>query len=339
MSHNTFAITKDYSHFAMRLRYTTGSGYTAVSNLSYSQRVFNVMYVDRVAAAVSEIGLKPADTQYLSVTSKFNLVAVAPTQACNSYNALPYQSGTDPAIYAVVLNNSQVSWDNENVQVLTTDWYDSDAGNYKRTFTYIVSFLVPVSSVPANVTSMSFGVEYPGRLQTTCPSGANYYFEGGTDNRLEADFSTDKQSALLNQQIQLQQMTINAQNATTQAVDDLNNTIQNHNNQEQQSLDNISDQTTNDIDGATNQQTDNLIGVLSSFIAAFQNVNATNCNLTLDFPNFAGGTRIVNICSGKERAPRIIEIGSSLLLIGVFVPLAFIMIRMIYNEIRSWTNG
>lgn len=102
---------------------------------------------------------------------------------------------------------------------------------------------------------------------------------------------------------------------------------------------NISNQSSSDIDGAENQATTNLIGVLSGFISAFSNVNATNCNLTLDFPSYAGGTRVVNICSGKEKAPRIVEIGSSLLLIGVFVPLAYILIKMIYNEIRSWTNG
>ena len=109
--------------------------------------------------------------------------------------------------------------------------------------------------------------------------------------------------------------------------------------EQRQANDNISGQSSSDIDGAENQATTNLIGVLSGFISAFRNVNATNCNLTLEFPDYAGGSRVVNICSGKEKAPRIVEIGSSLLLIGVFVPLAYILIRMIYNEIRSWTNG
>lgn len=109
--------------------------------------------------------------------------------------------------------------------------------------------------------------------------------------------------------------------------------------EQRQADQNISNQSSSDIDGAENQATTNLIGVLSGFISAFSNINATNCNLTLDFPSYAGGTRVVNICSGKEKAPRIVEIGSSLLLIGVFVPLAYILIKMIYNEIRSWTNG
>ena len=109
--------------------------------------------------------------------------------------------------------------------------------------------------------------------------------------------------------------------------------------EQRQGVQNISDQSVSDIQGSENQTTTNLIGVLSGFISAFSNINATNCNLTLEFPNYAGGTRVVDICQGKERAPRIVEIGSSLLLIGVFVPLAYFLIKMIYNEIRSWTNG
>lgn len=117
------------------------------------------------------------------------------------------------------------------------------------------------------------------------------------------------------------------------------NFTQEYNDKQYQATDNISNQNSSDIQGAENQATTNLIGVLSGFISAFSNINATNCNLTLEFPDYAGGSRTVNICSGKEKAPRIVEIGSSLLLIGVFVPLAYILIKMIYNEIRSWTNG
>lgn len=129
-----------------------------------------------------------------------------------------------------------------------------------------------------------------------------------------------------------------------------NNTIINQNQQiinnsneyydkQDQAVDNIDNQSSSDIQGSDNQQTTSLINVISGFISAFSGITAGNCNLTLEFPNYAGGTRVVNICSGKEKAPRIVEIGSSLLLIVVFVPLAYILIKMIYNEIRSWTNG
>lgn len=124
-----------------------------------------------------------------------------------------------------------------------------------------------------------------------------------------------------------------------QNITNINNTINEQNQKEQQAVDNISNQSPSDISNAENSATTNLIGVLSGFINAFSNINATNCSLTLEFPNYAGGTRVVDICQGKDKAPRIVEIGSSLLLIAVFVPLAYILIKMIYNEIRSWTNG
>lgn len=124
-----------------------------------------------------------------------------------------------------------------------------------------------------------------------------------------------------------------------QNITNINNSINDHYDKEQEAVDNISNQSPSDISNAENQATTNLIGVLSGFINAFSNINATNCSLTLEFPNYAGGTRVVDICQGKDKAPRIVEIGSSLLLIAVFVPLAYILIKMIYNEIRSWTNG
>lgn len=173
-------------------------------------------------------------------------------------------------------------------------------------------------------------------------TGTNYanipkiYFEKNPSSIL---FSTDDSSAsnqtIVNQNNQIISQNQNMINQNSQIINNQNQQIQ----QEQEGIDNISNQSSSDIDGSTSGQTDSLIGVIIGFINAFSSINATNCNLTLEFPDYAGGSRIVNICSGKERAPRIVEIGSSLLLICVFVPLAYVVIRMIYNEIRSWTNG
>ena len=105
------------------------------------------------------------------------------------------------------------------------------------------------------------------------------------------------------------------------------------------SVSNISDQTTSDISGATNAQTTSIIGIISSFVTAMQSVQAGSCELTLPFPSFVGGNTVVNPCSGKEKAPTIVSVGSSMFLIGVFVPFAFIVLKMIFGEIRSFTNG
>lgn len=109
---------------------------------------------------------------------------------------------------------------------------------------------------------------------------------------------------------------------------------------EMESAENIENQTppsqsqTGDGAAATN-----LIGAFSGFVSALGGLSATNCNLTLNFPDFAGGSRVVNVCQNKDKAGNIISVFSSLTLIIFYVPLAIRLLTMIYNEIRSFTNG
>lgn len=105
---------------------------------------------------------------------------------------------------------------------------------------------------------------------------------------------------------------------------------------------NIENQTPEDTAGSSseNQQTTSIIGTISSFVGAFSNISpAQNCEMDLPFPEFMGGNQRVNICQGKDKAPALITVGSSLLLIITFVPVAFTVLSMIYREIRSFTNG
>lgn len=105
---------------------------------------------------------------------------------------------------------------------------------------------------------------------------------------------------------------------------------------------NIENQTPENTGGSSseNEQTTSIIGTISSFVSAFSNITPSqNCEMDLPFPDFVGGNQRVNICQGKDKAPDIITIASSLLLIVTFVPVAFIVLSMIYREIRSFTNG
>lgn len=92
-------------------------------------------------------------------------------------------------------------------------------------------------------------------------------------------------------------------------------------------------------ENSTNQQTSNLIGILQNFLNAITNFSATNCNITLPFPNYAGGDLTVNICQNKDKAGNIIGVFTSLTMIVFYLPLAIKLLSMIYNEIRSFTNG
>lgn len=92
-------------------------------------------------------------------------------------------------------------------------------------------------------------------------------------------------------------------------------------------------------DNSSNQQTTNLIGAFQSFVTALTSLNATNCNVTLPFPSNLGGSMQVNICQNKDYAGNIVSVFGSLTLIVFYIPFSLKLLSMIYNEIRSFTNG
>lgn len=123
-------------------------------------------------------------------------------------------------------------------------------------------------------------------------------------------------------------------------IQDVADAIENQNQEEQEAVQDASDEAATEADeNSTNQQTSNLIGVLQNFLNAITNFQATDCNIDLAFPQYAGGTIRVNVCQYKDKAGNIISVFTSLTLIVFYLPLAIKLLSMIYNEIRSFTNG
>lgn len=118
-----------------------------------------------------------------------------------------------------------------------------------------------------------------------------------------------------------------------------NELLEEMNQREQEGIDNISGQSESDIQGAENQVTTNLIGIISSFVSELSNFSPTDCNLDLPLPSFIGGNTTVNICQGKDVLGNFITLFSTLTVLLFYLPLAWVLLKMIYNEIRSWTNG
>ena len=127
--------------------------------------------------------------------------------------------------------------------------------------------------------------------------------------------------------------------AVIDGINNIDNKLDEQFDKENAAVDNIGNQQPPSSGSGENSTTTNLIGVLSSFVSALSGLSATDCNLTLDFPSYAGGTRVVNICQNKDKAGNLISVFSSLTLIVFYVPLAIKLLTMIYNEIRSFTNG
>lgn len=145
---------------------------------------------------------------------------------------------------------------------------------------------------------------------------------------------TNQLNAIGNNQPTQQQIT-NLNNS----VNNLNSSIENHYQKEQQSVDNISGQKPSDIGNTDSQQTTSLINTITNFVNALRGLAATNCNVSLQFPQFAGGTQVVNVCQNKEYTGNIVSIAGSIFLVVFYIPIAWFLLRMIYNEIRSYTNG
>lgn len=115
----------------------------------------------------------------------------------------------------------------------------------------------------------------------------------------------------------------------------LKNAIDEQNQKENQSVDNIDNQSSSDISGTENENTTNLINLFGSFVSAVSSASATNCNFAADFGNLDLGN--LNFC--RDNPPQFIQIIGSIILIALFVPLAYMLVNRIIGEIRSFTNG
>lgn len=125
------------------------------------------------------------------------------------------------------------------------------------------------------------------------------------------------------------------QSQTNRKLDQLNQKNSEYYDKQYQSIDNIDDQSAGDISGTDNQNTTNLIGIFSSFVTAMGNASSSNCNFNGDFGNLDLGQ--MNFC--QDNPPTVVQVIGSLVLIAVFVPLAYFLVNRIISEIRSFTNG
>lgn len=137
---------------------------------------------------------------------------------------------------------------------------------------------------------------------------------------------------------------ITQQQATNQKLDSIKDSIDDQNDAENDAVSNIENQSVSDIPNSDSQQTQSLIATFSSFVSALGNVQAQgNCQITLPFAQQQGGSQNVDICTVKEDAGNdaitIINVIGSITMIVFYIPLVFIVLKMIYNEIRSFTNG
>ena len=138
--------------------------------------------------------------------------------------------------------------------------------------------------------------------------------------------------------------TDNASELALEQITEQNQTIINQNQEyydhEYQAVDNINNQTDSQFGDISSPTTSNLIGILTSFINSIASIRpASDCEITLPFPDFAGGAWVVNPCQNKEKISQVV------LALGTIVTIYFVMHSWnwlsikIYRLIRSFIDG
>lgn len=313
---DTSAATLGTSSLDLHVRQVSMNNYTWINNLLYNQKVYNVWSANQYQFNSSSI---IPTGNYASLHFETNIV-----YSENVAYQMPFVNLETIGVWCSASAGS-VSVRDYIVNHALTHWYGSNGENNVTLTVYGDVSLQGFSSGTATNIYCGVGNQNYAFIQVRTESlntRNNVYFE---QNPATIEFTNNVSETLLQQQIYQNNLIIEQ----NQSVIDQNNSA----------YDAISGQDVSDIPDSTNSQTTSLIGVISNFISSLSSYNATSCSLTLPFPNYAGGTTTVDPCSGKEIAPTIVQVASSLLLICTFVPLAFIVLRMIYNEIRSWTNG
>lgn len=152
-------------------------------------------------------------------------------------------------------------------------------------------------------------------------------------------FSQPVLTAFVDINDRLYQALVDSNGETTQAVDDLKSSVDAQNQLENNAVNDIQTQSGSGFGDISSPVTTNLIGVLSSFLSSLSSITpSTTCDLDLPFPAFAGGNWHVNPCQLPSQAVSVINIISSIIAIFFFIPLVTLLLKMIYNEIRSFQS-
>lgn len=328
MSHNasaldisqsvTFVKGYSYPYWSDSNGRSYGQGrYDYGTNLSYNSSNAQYFRTDTNSALSASAG------QYVSLTAVIIISVTSQSQAV-SIQANPRQ------YFGMVGSSSSV--DCPLIDLTETAFQQSQDQSQTWMLRYNISSVCRLKSNVSNNVAMNFS------LNGGSTSGVDYLrFVPVFIGVWKAETGFDD-TDIIN--------SINRLNTTISGIadkfDDLKDVIEQGQSQEQEATDNIENQTPEDIseDGNTeNAQTQSLIASLGGFLSALQGLSATNCNVTLQFPNFAGGSMVVNVCQNKEYTGNIVSVAGSILLVLFYLPLAFVMVNMIYREIRSFTNG
>lgn len=349
MSHNTYASGVWIDNFGARVdHWTSGTCSQTAYQAGY---LYNQNFYGCHLTGVQVYG----QNVYASGTGvlwsgKFNVVKkILIGSGGNSWATTgEFYQNQDFSFVDPKFGNVSIDIQNLSYNSWVTDWGWGTTDNYGRIYKYQT---LTVAWTMTGLARSNINGQTAKMTVAIFPSGGHssfdqinilnedspYYFEN-TGEAMEIQFTSNGLEGLdqlVQQNTQLMQQNQTMINQNQQII----NMAAERNAKEDQSLNNISNQNSGDISGAENAQTTNIIGIIQSFINQLGSFNATSCSLSMPFPSFFGGDTNVNICQGKDVLGNFISVVGSLFMITFYIPLAFVLLRMIYNEIRSFTNG
>ena len=280
-------------------------------------------------AAVRQYGIQYENLyttgNYASLHFETNIVAVT-ERSTNYASAFSWLNRDRIVVKHCTFNGSSINIETNNISTAVTTWWQQVGNNWLYSSTLTVYGDVTLSGIPNN-TGGTFVCDIGTDVNNDYfwsneDTGSFIYWEKNESNMI---FGSSLNESLLQTQIEQNNTIIN------QSTEYYDKTYE--------SVDNIENQSSSDVEGATNGVTTNLIGLISSFMNEISSFSATTCVIAMPFPSFMGGSTNVNVCQGKDVLGNFVTVMATGALIFFYIPFAWVLLTLIYKEIRSWTNG
>lgn len=339
MSHNTSAISIGPAVFGLRynnqpLNNTPNYQWNLdlYAGPNYSVNAYSLNGV-RVQTANLAFG-----GNHASIHAEINIVAWRAGDNVSAYNAwtnMPYIN-----VFAVGATNSSPKIAQTNVTYAITPWdYDSRGVPHRSTLTLYVDLAVADLSQGTNgYIAFLVGNDTFSFASTSGYVTTKYYVEQAPMN---IEFSNNINDVLLQTQINQNNTMISLQQ---QQIDQQNE----RDKKEDAAISNIENQSQSDINNSTNGQTTSLIGFLSGFISAITNSvgQGNDCSFRLQTNELPDGTSInmmVDPCVGRDKFTEaggdiFFDVFLPIIAIMFYLPFVIFILRLIYKEIRSFTD-
>lgn len=307
----------------------TGGNYYWATGKTWGQD-FDATYIRRIEPHFT---INQVTGNYATLTSTFNLVSSS--IAGSSYRPSMINDSSIK-LEQVVMSGSARKIEGSSVNYAITDWYDCDGGDCiaKRTFTFYITAVISGYSTGSNVqayytigsdTAFIFNNERPNTY---------FYLENDPNNVTDMTFGTDLDTALLNSIASNQLQTTNAVNNVNQTLIDQ----QNQDNQDREELQNSQSDADDAADSSSAQAESTgstLLQAFTSFVNALTSASPSDCNINFNIMGYINGGN-VNLC--QLSLPPAFQAIGTLLLIGFCVPLSIATARKIIGLFRSFQS-